>query len=276
MVLEGVPLGAVAVAAVAIATFVLERKLPYKKMLIVTGVLLTVGARDHGRQDGAHDAGRGLDADHARSTSTCPTGPASGWGSSPPWRPARPARLAAVFVIGSYLLAERLKEAARGRRVAAHRDLRRQWRRQRAPARAAAAYAGPATAASVAAAVAGVATARDPRASRAPMASAIAIAPDSGRTMTTSSVTSPSSPTRQVVPTLDLLRADTRAKHEPLGALARKLVDVAEVLEHLDHVAQEVHHGVAALVGLEDDRRAERHVGRQRRLHGVQVLGLDG
>ncbi len=42
VVLEGVLLGLVAVGAVAVATFVLERKLPYKKMLIVTGVLLTV------------------------------------------------------------------------------------------------------------------------------------------------------------------------------------------------------------------------------------------
>ena len=42
VVLEGVALGIVLVGAVAVATFVLERKLPYKKMLIVTGVLLTV------------------------------------------------------------------------------------------------------------------------------------------------------------------------------------------------------------------------------------------
>ena len=42
VVLEGVALGALLVGAVAVATFVLERKLPYKKMLIVTGVLLTV------------------------------------------------------------------------------------------------------------------------------------------------------------------------------------------------------------------------------------------
>ena len=42
VVLQGVALGAVAVAVVAVATFVLERKLPYKKMLIVTGVMLTV------------------------------------------------------------------------------------------------------------------------------------------------------------------------------------------------------------------------------------------
>jgi high-affinity iron transporter len=42
IVLEGVALGSIGVAAVAVATFVLERKLPYRKMLIVTGVLLTV------------------------------------------------------------------------------------------------------------------------------------------------------------------------------------------------------------------------------------------
>jgi high-affinity iron transporter len=42
VVLEGVALGGLAVAAVAVSTFKLERKLPYKKMLIVTGVLLTL------------------------------------------------------------------------------------------------------------------------------------------------------------------------------------------------------------------------------------------
>jgi high-affinity iron transporter len=42
VVLEGVALGLVGVAALAFATFVLERKLPYRKMLIVTGVLLTI------------------------------------------------------------------------------------------------------------------------------------------------------------------------------------------------------------------------------------------
>jgi high-affinity iron transporter len=41
VVAEGVLLGGLAVTAVAVCTFVLERKLPYKKMLIATGVLLT-------------------------------------------------------------------------------------------------------------------------------------------------------------------------------------------------------------------------------------------
>ena len=39
-VLEGVALGLALTVAVAVATFALERKLPYKKMLIVTGLLL--------------------------------------------------------------------------------------------------------------------------------------------------------------------------------------------------------------------------------------------
>jgi high-affinity iron transporter len=39
-VLEGTAIGLAAVAAVGVATFALERRLPYKKMLIVTGVLI--------------------------------------------------------------------------------------------------------------------------------------------------------------------------------------------------------------------------------------------
>jgi high-affinity iron transporter len=39
-VLEGTAIGLVAVAAVGVATFALERRLPYKRMLIVTGVLI--------------------------------------------------------------------------------------------------------------------------------------------------------------------------------------------------------------------------------------------
>jgi high-affinity iron transporter len=42
VVLEGVLLGGLAVGAVAVATFVLERKLPYRKMLIATGLLTAV------------------------------------------------------------------------------------------------------------------------------------------------------------------------------------------------------------------------------------------
>ena len=64
VVLEGVALGLVGVFALAFATFVLERKLPYRKMLIVTGVLLTIVLAIMVGKTDAHAAGRGLDADH--------------------------------------------------------------------------------------------------------------------------------------------------------------------------------------------------------------------
>ena len=64
MVLEGVALGALLVGAVAVATFVLERKLPYKKMLIVTGVLLTVVLVIMVGKTVRTHAGRRLGADH--------------------------------------------------------------------------------------------------------------------------------------------------------------------------------------------------------------------
>jgi high-affinity iron transporter len=42
VVLSGVALGLVMTAAVGALTFVLERRLPYKRMLVVTGVLIAV------------------------------------------------------------------------------------------------------------------------------------------------------------------------------------------------------------------------------------------
>jgi high-affinity iron transporter len=42
IVLAGVSLGLVATAAVGVATFALERRLPYKRMLVVTGVLIAL------------------------------------------------------------------------------------------------------------------------------------------------------------------------------------------------------------------------------------------
>ena len=113
VVLEGVALGGLAVAAVAVLTFKLERKLPYKKMLIVTGVLLTVVL--------AIMVGK-----------TARTLQGVGWLPITPvdldvpywmglWLGVFPtvetlvAQVASVvFVIGSYLLAERLR--GRGRR----------------------------------------------------------------------------------------------------------------------------------------------------------------
>ena len=78
------------VRASARVTFVLQRKLPYKKMLIVTGVLHRLRARRDGRPDRAHDAGHRLDADHADRRSTCRTGPGSGSASTRRWRRSAP------------------------------------------------------------------------------------------------------------------------------------------------------------------------------------------
>ena len=65
IVLAGVGLGLLGVAAVGAVTFKLEQKLPYKKMLIVTGVLISLVLGRDGRQHDAHAAGCRLDLDHA-------------------------------------------------------------------------------------------------------------------------------------------------------------------------------------------------------------------
>ena len=156
VVLEGVALGAVAVAAVAIATFVMERKLPYKKMLIVTGVLLTVVLAIMVGKTARTMQGVGwipitpIDID-------VPYWAGIWLGFFPTVETVLAQIGSVVFVIGSYMLAERLKGRPRGGGAPPAGTSRRQRRRQRAPARTAAAYAGPAAAASVAAAVAGVA-----------------------------------------------------------------------------------------------------------------------
>ncbi len=113
VVLEGVALGAVAVAAVAVATFVLERKLPYKKMLIVTGVLLTVvlvimvGKTARTLQGVGWLPITPLDIDP-------PYWMGLWLGVFPTVETIVAQIAAALFVVGSYLLAERVR--TRGRR----------------------------------------------------------------------------------------------------------------------------------------------------------------
>ena len=134
MVVEGVALGGMAVAAVAIATFKLERKLPYRKMLIVTGVLLTVVL--------AIMVGK-----------TVRTMQGVGWFPITPldldlpywigiWLGVFPtletvlAQVASVLlVLGSYVLAERLKHGHSGRpaRVAAGAESKPSGRRRERP-----------------------------------------------------------------------------------------------------------------------------------------------
>jgi high-affinity iron transporter len=126
VVLEGVLLGAVAVAAVAVATFVLERKLPYRKMLIVTGVLLTavlvimVGKTARTMQGVGWLSITPIDVELPYWTGL--------WLGAFPTVETTLAQIGAgVFVIGSYLLAERLKRrgsAADRVPVAGHRQRR--------------------------------------------------------------------------------------------------------------------------------------------------------
>ena len=113
VVLEGVALGAVAVAAVAVATFVMERKLPYKKMLIVTGVLLTVVLAIMVGKTARTMQGVGwipitpIDID-------VPYWAGIWLGFFPTVETVLAQIASVVFVIGSYLLAERLKGQRRG------------------------------------------------------------------------------------------------------------------------------------------------------------------
>ena len=113
VVLEGVALGAAGVAAVAIVTFALERKLPYKKMLIVTGVLLTIVLAIM----------VGKTARTMQGVGWLPITPvdldvpywAGLWLGIFPTVETLAAQVASVaFVIGSYLLAERLRKPRSG------------------------------------------------------------------------------------------------------------------------------------------------------------------
>jgi high-affinity iron transporter len=116
VVLQGVALGGAAVLAVAFLTFKLERKLPYKRMLIVTGVLLTavlaimVGKTARTMQGVGWIPITPLDFE--------PPYWAGLWLGIFPAVETIAAQIGAfVFVVGSYLLAERIR--TRGRRRAA-------------------------------------------------------------------------------------------------------------------------------------------------------------
>jgi Iron permease FTR1 family len=114
VVLQGVALGGAAVLAVAFLTFKLERKLPYKRMLIVTGALLTavlvimVGKTARTMQGVGWVPITPLDFE--------PPYWAGVWlGIFPTVETIATQAGAAVFVVGSYLLAERVRTRARRR-----------------------------------------------------------------------------------------------------------------------------------------------------------------
>ncbi|HWI22561.1 MAG TPA: FTR1 family protein [Baekduia sp.] len=111
VVLEGVLLGLTGTAAVGILTFVAQRKLPYKKMLIATGVLIGVvlvvmiGGTALSFQD------LGWLPRH-ETPFTVPEWMGSWFEMYSTWETLGAQVLAAIFVIGSYQAAERMKVKA--------------------------------------------------------------------------------------------------------------------------------------------------------------------
>jgi high-affinity iron transporter len=117
-VLEGVLIGLAAVAVVGVLTFVLERRLPYRKMLLATGVLLglvlvvMVGGTAGTLQS------LGWLPHHAIAV-TIPEWVERWFAVHPTVETILLQLLAIVFVIGSYFLAERLKAPRAARPVQA-------------------------------------------------------------------------------------------------------------------------------------------------------------
>ena len=64
IVLEGVVIGLMFTAAVGVLTFTLHQRLPYKRLLIITGVMLLFVLRRRGGRGGQRDAARRLDRHH--------------------------------------------------------------------------------------------------------------------------------------------------------------------------------------------------------------------
>jgi high-affinity iron transporter len=112
-VLEGVMVGLLATLAVGAATLVLERKLPHRKMLVATGLLIT----------GVLVVLVGGTVQTMQVVGWVPVTPVEGlqlpywtgmWlGVYPTWEGITAQVAAAAFVIGSYVLAERLRRRRR-------------------------------------------------------------------------------------------------------------------------------------------------------------------
>jgi high-affinity iron transporter len=109
VVLGGVALGLLLTAAVGAATFALERRLPYKRMLVVTGVLIAlvlmvmVGNTVRVMQGVGWLPITPLDVD-------LPLWMGTWLGIFPSWQTIGAQLAAFVFVIGSYFLAERMRK----------------------------------------------------------------------------------------------------------------------------------------------------------------------
>jgi high-affinity iron transporter len=115
VVLEGVAIGLAATTVVGVLTFVLQRKLPYKKMLIATGVLIgivlvvMIGGTAATFQD------LGWLPRHATPFAV-PQWMGAWFEIYPTWETLAVQFTAALFVVGSYFAAERRVVAAPQRR----------------------------------------------------------------------------------------------------------------------------------------------------------------
>ena len=107
-VIEGASLGLAMTLAVAVVTFALQRKLPYKKMLIVTGVMIgvvlvvMVGQTARTMQGTGWLAITPIDGE-------IPYWAGLWFGVYPTWETLGAQFAAAAFVIGSYLLAQEIR-----------------------------------------------------------------------------------------------------------------------------------------------------------------------
>src|SRR4051795_5483200 len=107
-VLEGVALGLAGTAAVGVLTFWLHHKLPYRRMLVLTGVLVGVVlvVMIGGTALSFQDLGW---LPHHRTPFTIPTWMGSWFEMYSTWETLGAQVLAAVFVVGSYVAAEQVK-----------------------------------------------------------------------------------------------------------------------------------------------------------------------
>ena len=117
-VLEGAGLGLAMTLAVAVVTFALQRKLPYKKMLIVTGVMIgfvlvvMVGQTARTMQGTSWLSITPVDVD-------LPYWAGLWFGVYPTWETIGAQLAAAAFVIGSYFLAQEVRVKRPRRRARA-------------------------------------------------------------------------------------------------------------------------------------------------------------
>ena len=120
-VVEGAALGLALTFGVGVFTFMLQRKLPYKRMLVVTGVMIGFVLVVMVGQTARTMQGVGW----------LPITPIGGeppywlgvwFGVYPSWETLGAQVLAGVFVIGSFFVAKELKVKRPGRRAAARRE----------------------------------------------------------------------------------------------------------------------------------------------------------